>query len=285
MNIANMVETSGTLEPAFNKDSIIEFVDVSFKYPGSDTYILENFNFSVYGNERLCIVGENGAGKTTFIKLLCRLYVPTEGRILLNGIDIKEYNYRKYLDLFAPIFQDYARYYTTLEKNISLSNETERAKIDDACKQSGLTSFVDKLDKGYDTQIGKWIDPAGIDPSGGEDQRMAIARAIYHSAPIYLLDEPTASLDPNAEFEIYTRFNNMVANKTAILITHRLSAVQLVDKVAVFEKGTVVEYGTHAELYAKGGIYTEMFDKQAQFYRDSTCDIDRPQTECEENPE
>lgn len=127
---------------------------------------------------------------------------------------------------------------------------------------------IQKLPKGYDTQVSKWIDPTGIEPLGGEKQRIAIARALYKGGEIYILDEPTAALDPNAEYEIYTQFNDMIKDKTAILVTHRLSAVQLADKVAVFDDGQVVEYGTHAELYAKGGIYTEMFDKQAQFYRD-----------------
>lgn len=268
MNIDNMINSSGNLEPVFDKDSTIEFVNVSFKYPGSEKYVLEKFNFSIHGNEKICIVGENGAGKSTFIKLLCRLYVPTDGKILLNGINIEEYDYRKYLDLFSPVFQDYARYYTTLEKNISLSSETDRDKLEDACDKSGLKSFVSNLQKGYDTQIGKWIDPAGIDPSGGEEQRMAIARACYHGGKIFLLDEPTASLDPNAEYDIYTRFNNVITDNCTIFITHRLSAVQLANRVAVFKEGQVVEQGTHKELYSKNGLYTEMFDKQAKFYRE-----------------
>ena len=268
MNIDNMINSSGSLEPVFDKDSTIEFVNVSFKYPGSEKYVLEKFNFSIHGNEKICIVGENGAGKSTFIKLLCRLYVPTDGKILLNGINIEEYDYRKYLDLFSPVFQDYARYYTTLEKNISLSSETDRDRLEDACDKSGLKSFVSNLQKGYDTQIGKWIDPAGIDPSGGEEQRMAIARACYHGGKIFLLDEPTASLDPNAEYDIYTRFNNVITDNCTIFITHRLSAVQLANRVAVFKEGQVVEQGTHKELYSKNGLYTEMFDKQAKFYRE-----------------
>ena len=146
-------------------------------------------------------------------------------------------------------------------------------KLQEICNNVGLTPLIDKLPKHFDTQIGKWLDPEGIDPSGGEEQRIAIARACYHGGDIFLLDEPTAALDPNAEYEIYTQFNNIITNKCAILITHRLSAVQLADKVAVFDCGRVVEYGTHKELYERGGIYTEMFDKQAQFYRNEPPNI------------
>ena len=148
-----------------------------------------------------------------------------------------------------------------MEKNISLSSETDRDRLEDACDKSGLKSFVSNLQKGYDTQIGKWIDPAGINPSGGEEQRMAITRACYHGGKIFLLDEPTASLDPNAEYDIYTRFNNVITDNCTIFITHRLSAVQLANRVAVFKEGQVVEQGTHKELYSKIGLYTEMFDK------------------------
>ena len=138
------------------------------------------------------------------------------------------------------------------------------------CKNTGLTSLVEKLPQGYETQVGKFVDPNGFDPSGGESQRIAIARACYRGGDIFLLDEPTAALDPIAEYDIYTQFNQMITDKCAVLVTHRLSAVQLADKVAVFKNGSVVEYGSHQELYSKGGIYTEMFDKQAQFYRESS---------------
>ncbi|MCC8131986.1 MAG: ABC transporter ATP-binding protein/permease [Ruminococcus sp.] len=257
----------GTETPVYDKDSIIEFKNVSFKYPGSEVYALKKLNLTLKGSEHLCVVGENGAGKSTFIKLLTRLYTPTEGEILLNGKNINEYDYEKYQRLFAPVFQDFVEYKLPLEKNITLSGEPcDHERLDEVCRKCGLTKLVAKLPKGYDTYVGKSVDEGGFKPSGGEGQRIAIARAQYHGGEIYLLDEPTAALDPNAEYEIYSQFNSMIQDKCAVLITHRLSAVQLADRVAVFQDGHMVGYGTHKELYAQGGLYTEMFDKQAEFY-------------------
>ena len=260
---------TGTKTPVFNNNSIIEFRNVSFKYPKSNQYVLKNFNLTIHGNERLCIVGSNGVGKTTFIKLLTRLYNPSEGEILLNGININEYEYIKYQRLFAPVLQNYALYWLTLRENIILSNEYSEKKLNKICEKCGLSSFLEKHSRGFDTPLLNAFNDGGIIPSGGESQRIAIARACYHGGEIFLLDEPTATLDPISEYEIYRQFNEMITNKCAILITHRLSAVQLVDKIALFHDGKVYEYGTHKELYKKKGIYTEMFDKQAQFYRDS----------------
>ena len=166
------------------------------------------------------------------------------------------------------MFQDFVRYYFTLGENIVLANGFNRELLDEVSKKAGLESLVNKLPKGYQTQVDKWIDEEGFEPSGGEDQRIAIARAVYHGGEVFLLDEPTAALDPIAEHEIYTKFNEMITDKAAVLITHRLSAVQLADRVAVFDEGSLVEYGTHKQLYDKGGIYTEMFNKQAKFYRE-----------------
>ena len=268
MNIPLTQYTSGSKIPQYSENSIIEFRNVSFKYPGSENYALKNLNLRINHNEKLCIVGNNGSGKTTFIKLLTRLYSPTEGEILLNGINIFEYDFEKYLRLFAPVFQDFCRYDFTLEENIVMADAFNAEKLDRVCIDNNLMKLVKKLPNGYKNYVGKTIDGTGFEPSGGEDQRIAIARACYHGGEIFILDEPTAALDPNAEYEIYTQFSKMITDKCAVLITHRLSAVQLADKVAVFDNGSVVEYGTHKELYEKGGIYTEMFDKQAQFYRD-----------------
>lgn len=260
---------TGTKEPFWDEKSIIEFKDVSFKYPNSDTYALKNFSIKLCANEKLCIVGHNGSGKTTFIKLLTRLYFPTEGEILLNGVNINEYDYEQYQRLFSPVFQDYSLYMMSLRENIILAEDNNDDEyILDLLEKCGMMDLLERLPNKLDTSIYKTFDEKGFEPSGGEGQKIAIARALYHSAPVYLLDEPTAALDPNTEYEIYTQFNNIITDKCAVLITHRLSAVQLADKVAVFDNGSVVEYGTHKELYEKGGIYTEMFDKQAQFYRD-----------------
>ncbi len=259
---------SGKLMPQYDKNSVIEFCNVSFRYPGSERYALKNLNLTIRADEKLCIVGVNGSGKSTFVKLLTRLYFPSEGEILLNGININEYDYESYQRLFAPVFQDFCEYYMSIKENIILASPQNDGRLQEVCEENGLKTLIEKLPKQYDTQVGKWFDEEGFAPSGGEGQRIAIARACYHDGKIFLLDEPTAALDPLAEYEIYTQFNNMIANKTAILITHRLSAVQLADKVAVFAEGSLAEYGTHQELYDKGGLYKEMFDKQAQFYRD-----------------
>lgn len=259
----------GSLTPVFNSNSTIEFQNVSFRYPGSEKFALENFSITLFGKDKLCIVGSNGSGKTTFVKLLTRMYAPTSGVILLNGINIWEYDYHKYLELFAPVLQDFKIYnMLSLSKNIVLTNEYNQMILDRVCANNGLKTLVTKLSNGYDSIPSKYIDENGFEPSGGEAQRIAIARACYRGGDIYILDEPTAALDPMAEYEIYTQFSNMITNKCALLITHRLSAVQLADKVAVFDNGQVAEYGTHESLYSKGGIYTEMFDKQAKFYRD-----------------
>ena len=257
---------NGTEHPQLNDGFEIEFKNVSFKYPGSEKYAIRNLNLTVKSDERLCIVGENGSGKTTFVKLLTRLYSPDEGEILLNGKNIYDYDYYEYIDMFAPVFQDCNSYDFDFATNICLSDSCEAERLKKAIDEAGLSGLVKSLPKREHTMIGKSIDETGIEPSGGELQRIAIARALYKGGDIYILDEPTAALDPNAEYEIYTRFHRMIEGKTAVLITHRLSAVQLADKVAVFADGHVEEYGTHAELYARGGMYREMFDKQSEFY-------------------
>ena len=268
MNIPLRQHETGDKTPVFDKDSVIEFKNVSFKYPGSENYAMKHMSITIRGDEKLCIVGANGSGKSTFIKLLTRLYMPAEGEILLNGVNINEYDYIKYQRLFAPVFQDFSRFVLSLKDNIVLTNEYNRERLEAVGAQSGLAPLIERLPKGYDTQVTKQIDNEGFEPSGGEGQRIAIARAVYHGAPIYLLDEPTASLDPLAEYEIYMQFNKMITDKAAVLITHRLSAVQLADKVAVFERGSLIEYGTHKQLYDNGGIYAEMYKKQAEFYID-----------------
>lgn len=257
---------SGDLAPIFDKNSEIRFENVSFKYPGSENYALKNINIAFRGDEKICVVGHNGSGKSTFVKLLSRLYMPTEGTIYLNGKNIMEYKYTEYQRLFAAVFQEPSLFAVSLGQNISLNYDFDKARMDEVCKKCGLTELVKKLPKGYDTMTEKSFDYEGIVPSGGETQRIMMARAIYHGAPMYILDEPTAAMDPLIEYEIYTQFSDMINDSAAVLITHRLSAVKLVDKVAVFERGKLVEYGTHDELFAKNGAYHEMYEKQAHFY-------------------
>ncbi|MDE7326398.1 MAG: ABC transporter ATP-binding protein/permease [Lachnospiraceae bacterium] len=262
-------ETVGSKIPKFHDSSVIKFQNVWFQYPGSEHFAIQDLNLEIRAGEKLCIVGSNGSGKSTFIKLLLCLYRPTKGNILLDGVDINEYDKKAYQQLFAPVFQDFVSYYMNLGMNIALTDNYDENKLDDICKESGLDTMISHLPKKYETPLEKWFDSEGVDPSGGEEQRIAIARACYRGGDIFVLDEPTAAIDPITEYDIYMRFNRIITGKCTVLITHRLSAVQLADQVAVFEDGHVVEYGTHRELYTKKGLYTEMFDKQAKFYRDN----------------
>ena len=246
----------------------IEFKNVSFKYPGTENYVLKDINIKIHPGEHLSIVGLNGAGKTTFIKLLCRFYDVTEGRILLNGTDIKEYKYEDYMKELEVVFQDFKMFSQTIRGNIVNGDwENPDKDLDSIIKMSDLKSLVDKLPKGLDTMMDKQLDKEGFEPSGGELQKMAIARALYRDAPVVILDEPTAALDPIAEYEVYRKFNELVGGKSAIYISHRLSSCQFCDKIAVFADNTIKEYGTHVELVHKeGGIYSKMFAAQAKYY-------------------
>lgn len=245
----------------------IEFRNVSFRYPGSEKYALQNINFAIHSGEKLSVVGENGAGKTTFVKLLTRLYDPTEGEILLNGVDIKEIAYETYMSIFSAVFQDYKLFSFSLKENVALALPMNEERVREVLEYVGLGKKIQKLPKGIDTAVYKNFDETGFEPSGGEGQKIALARALYKNASIVILDEPTAALDPRAEYEIYQQFNDMVKGKTAVYISHRLSSTKFCDTIAVFKNGQIVEYGSHDELMKKGEIYKELFDMQAQFYR------------------
>ncbi len=251
----------------------IEFRNVSFAYPGTDKKVLDGVSLTVEDGERLSIVGLNGAGKTTLIKLLCRLYDPTDGQILLDGTDIREYDYGQYMEQFAPVFQDFRLFGFTAGENVCLKdrndiNEEDRRRVSGLLKQAGLEAMAEKMESGEDTKLFKYMDDDGIEPSGGEQQKLALARALYKDAPVIILDEPTAALDPVAEYEIYRQFNSLIRDKTAFYISHRLSSCRFCDHIAVFSEGRVAEYGTHEELAGiPGGIYAAMFEAQAQYYR------------------
>lgn len=245
----------------------VEFSHVSFKYPRSDNFVLRDINITVRSGEHLSIVGLNGAGKTTFIKLLCRLYDVTEGAILVDGVNIKEYSDEEYRRLFAVVFQDFQLFAFSMRENIALNGEADDGRINEVLKLTGLYEDAQKLEKGLDTCLFKGFDEKGTDLSGGQKQKTAISRALYRNSPVVILDEPTAALDPIAEYEIYRQFNTLVGGKTAIYISHRLSSCKFCDRIAVFADDTIKEYGTHDELYDKpGGIYAEMFAAQAQYY-------------------
>jgi len=245
----------------------IEFVNVGFKYPRSEQYVLKNINLKIVSGEHLSVVGLNGAGKTTFIKLLCRLYDVTEGEILIDGVNIKEYSDEEYRKLFAVVFQDFKLFAFSLKENIAFGEEMREEDINRVLELSGFYEDTQKLPEGLDTMIYKSFDENGMELSGGQQQKVAIARALYKDAPIVILDEPTAALDPIAEYDIYRRFDTLIGGKTAIYISHRLSSCKFCDKIAVFAENTIKEYGTHDELVDKqNGIYAELFATQAQHY-------------------
>lgn len=259
----------GTLSVEKREDNKfeIEFRNVSFRYPGSDTYALKNVSFKFRIGERLAFVGMNGSGKTTFVKLLCRLYDPTEGQILLKGIDISKYNYDEYVKLFSVVFQDYFTFAFSLGENVSAQQDYDAEKVWSCLKQVGVWDKFSQMERGLETPLGTGYQTDGVEISGGEAQKVALARALYKDAPYIILDEPTAALDPIAEAEVYSKFNEIVGDKTAIYISHRLSSCRLADKILVFHDGEIVQQGSHDRLVADTtGKYYELWNAQAQYY-------------------
>lgn len=245
----------------------IEFQNVSFAYPHTEEKILKNISVKITSGQKLSIVGLNGAGKTTFVKLLLRLYDPDEGRILLNGKDIGAFDYGEYTDLFSVVFQDFQLFSGSIAENIAVADEYEEEKIEQALKKVNLSDFVNQLEEKSETQLLRIFDEKGIELSGGQAGRVAIARAVYKDAPFVVLDEPTAALDPIAEYEIYKNFNDLVRGKTTIYISHRLSSCRFCDAVAVFENGRITEYGSHDKLLEnRDGLYSEMWHAQSRYY-------------------
>ncbi len=246
-----------------------EFINVSYRYKGQDGYALKNLNITIEPGTKLAVVGLNGAGKTTMIKLLMRLYDPTEGVILLNGVDIRRYKRRDYFRLFAPLFQQIMVFAFPMNENVSMltPDKTNKERALSCLIKAGLSEKIASLDKGADTQLLKVIYEDGIDLSGGERQKLGLAKALYKDAPIVVLDEPTAALDALAEYELYQKFDSMIGNKSAVYISHRLSSTRFCDAIAMFVEGEMVEYGSHEELLNKGGAYAEMYNIQAQYYK------------------
>lgn len=247
---------------------VFTFENVSFKYKGQEKYALKNLNITVAAGEKLAVVGLNGAGKSTFIKLLLRLYDVTEGRILMNGTDIRRFDRTEYYRLFSPAFQDVTVFAFPMAENVSMSppDETDKNKAEKCVREAGLGDKMDKLEKGIDTELLKVLYDDGVDLSGGEKQKLALARALYKGSDVIVLDEPTAALDALAEYRLYKSFNGLVGNRTAVYISHRLSSTRFCDRVAMFKDGEMTETGTHEELMAKNGDYAEMFRVQAQYY-------------------
>ena len=262
-----MYQGSLTIEKRRDRNYEIEFRNVSFRYPGSDTYALRNVNYSFRIGRRLAIVGENGSGKTTFIKLLARLYDPTEGEILLNGIDIRKYDYREYLSVFSVVFQDFCLPAFRLGEAVASGSDYDRKRAEDALSRAGFSERLSELPDGLDSFITKDYDASGVDFSGGESQKIAIARAIYKDAPFMILDEPTAALDPVAEAEVYSKFDEIAEDRTTVFISHRLSSCRFCDEIAVFSDGSIIQNGTHESLLSDaGGKYAQLWNAQAQWY-------------------
>ncbi|MCI8307398.1 MAG: ABC transporter ATP-binding protein [Lachnospiraceae bacterium] len=259
---------NGTLpiEKRDDNDYEFEFRDVSFSYPNSAEPVLKHVSMKLKVGKKMSLVGPNGAGKTTFIKLLCRLYDPTEGQILLNGVDIKYYDYDEYIRLFSVVFQDFKLFSFSIAENVAVSKEYDEDRVIRCLAQAGFTERLGTLKNGVHTQLYK-LEKDGVEISGGEAQKIAIARALYKNSPLVILDEPTSALDPVSEYEIYRSFDKLVGEKTAIYISHRMSSCRFCNRIIVFDGGRIVQQGSHEELMEdKEGLYYEMWNAQAQYY-------------------
>lgn len=268
MDIPSKVHT-GTLpvQKNTNDEYEIEFCNVSFKYSGTEVYALKNLSIKIQVGKRMAIVGMNGSGKTTMIKLLCRLYDPTEGEILLNGINITEYDHAQYMSIFSVVFQDFKLFSFSLGQNIATNEQYDENRVTKLLEKAGFAERLNAMPKRIETPLYKDFDDDGVEISGGEAQKIALARALYKDAPFIVLDEPTAALDPIAEADIYSKFNEIVGNKTAIYISHRLSSCRFCDKIAVFHEGELIQYNDHDSLILnKDGKYYELWNAQAQYY-------------------
>ncbi len=256
------------LNPSDFKSYEFTFENVSFKYPRSENYALREVNITLKAGERLAVVGLNGAGKSTFIKLLLRLYEPTEGRILLNGKDVRTYTRESYYHIFAPVFQDVNLFAFPFVQNVSMKpvSETDRSFAEKCIRDADLGEKLDSLPHGLDTELLKIIYDDGVDFSGGQRQKLALARSLYKQAPVVILDEPTAALDALAESRMYQDFDKLIGGKTSVYISHRLSSTRFCNNVAMFKDGRLIEYGTHDSLMQQGGEYAKMFEVQAQYY-------------------
>lgn len=267
----NIISDNITLEETenilanFNKCEI-EFKNVSFKYPNTEKYILKNVSATIKAGEHVAIVGQNGAGKTTFIKLLCHLYDNYEGKILINGREAGEYSFREYIRLLSVVFQDFRLFAFTIKENVTVFQD-KKVDLEEIYKIAGIEDWINSLEEKDSTHIYKMFVENGVEPSGGQAQKLAIARALYKNAPIVVLDEPTAALDPISEYEVYKNFDKLVHGKTAIYISHRLSSCRFCDRIIVLEDGSVVEEGSHEKLIENTkGLYFKMYNTQAKHY-------------------
>ena len=245
----------------------IEFRNVSFQYRGQTTYALRNVNLKIHAGDKILLVGENGAGKSTLVKLLLRIYKPTEGVILMDGVDIQDFSFAEYTQLFSTVFQDYKLFSFSLKDNIVLDRRENEARIYEILQDTGMKAKIDTLPHGLNTFVYREFDDEGYTPSGGEGQRLAMCRAVYNSSSIVILDEPTAALDPKTENELYQMFDSLFPNQTAFYISHRMASAKLCNRILVLQNGEVAEDGTHEELIQQKGIYAKFFQLQADSYQ------------------
>ncbi|SHE66723.1 ATP-binding cassette, subfamily C [Caldanaerobius fijiensis DSM 17918] len=268
---SHLYETSKKIKPRRSGEHYIKFENVSFKYPGTDRYVLKDINLEIYPGETIALVGLNGAGKSTLVKLLIRLYDPTEGRILLDDIDLKEYDIEALRSLYGVVFQDFCRYAFTVEENIAIGdidNIRDKDRIYEAAVKSKADEFIRNLPRGYETSLTREFEDDGIELSIGQWQKLALARAFFRDADILILDEPTASLDVEAEYEVFKLFDQLRENRTTVFISHRLSSATIASKIVFIKDGMISEVGTHRELMEKGGDYARLFKMQAERYQE-----------------
>jgi len=249
----------------------IELKNVTYKYPLTETPAIKNVSLKIAAGEKIALVGLNGAGKTTLVKLICGMYAPTDGEILLGGHHAGEYNIDDYHSLFSAVFQHFRFLPVSIAQNISVvpKEQADMKKLERCIGLAGLSETIDKLENGADTPLIKEINPDGTELSGGEQQKLMLARAIYKDAPVLLLDEPTAALDPIAESELYMKYNEIARDKTSVFISHRLASTRFCDRILLISDGEIAEAGTHDELMRKGGKYAELFEIQSHYYKDT----------------
>ena len=258
-----------SLEPDNEKEYELKLVNVSFKYPESEKYVLENINLTLKPGEKLAVVGLNGAGKTTLVKLLCGFYEPSSGQVLLNGRDIREYNRRDYYKMFSAVFQSFSLLAATVAANVAQSEDSiDMERVKECVNQAGLLEKIQSLPDGFETYLNRSVYENAVMLSGGETQRLMLARALYKAAPIIILDEPTAALDPIAEANLYQKYNEMTLGKSSVYISHRLASTRFCDRIIFIENNRITEEGTHQELLNNGGRYSELFQIQSKYYRE-----------------
>ena len=269
LNFPELFQFEGGETPKAADSYELKLENVSFRYPGADQYIFRNLNMTVHGGEKLAIVGLNGSGKSTIVKLLCGLYDPDDGRVLLNGVDIRHFDRRKYYELISAVFQDSSNMDVTIGENVSQTvGVIDTKQVSDAIREAGLEDVIQKLPNGFHTPIGRDVFLDGTLLSGGQMQRLMLARALYKNAPILVLDEPTAAMDPLAEHDIYMKYNEMTFGKTSVFISHRLASTRFCDRIIYLADGTIQEEGTHEQLLKQNGGYAQLFEVQSRYYQE-----------------